>query len=55
MIKVNERVIGIVTKITELALSERRKMKATIRARMRPIQRTSLRLLTESFTKSAWL
>jgi hypothetical protein len=53
IINVRLSVIGIVMSMVALAFKERRKIMATTRAKARPIQRLSVTLRMESFTKSA--
>jgi len=50
-IKVRNRVTGILTKITLLALKERRKITLQKMASARPAHKLSVTLLMESFTK----
>ena len=50
-IRVKHIVTGIVIRIVVLALSERKKIMATIMASPKPIHRLSVTLFTEVFTK----
>ena len=50
---VKHNVNGIVIRTTELAFKERRKIITTTNANSNPIQRLSVTLLIESFTKLA--
>ncbi len=54
-ISVRQIVTGMVIRIVRLAFSDRRNITATKMASASPIQRLSVTLFTEVFTKSAWI